>query len=97
MAKAKKNIMEERIVKSLTTAAKTLNKKMHQPFAITNIAALNNIDGEGVNHLVKVFQVFCPDEGRVITPPTTDEAAAREFRDEHNLTSGHNSRVLVSN
>jgi hypothetical protein len=92
MAKAStsKLTKEERIIKSLSTASKTLNKIIHKPADI--VAA----DGVGAP-LVRLFQVFCPDENRVISAPTTDEDAAREFRDDHNLTSGHNSKVLVSN
>lgn len=94
MSTTKKMTKEERIVRSLTTAAKTLNKVIHKTTEMANIAALNEA---AVIPLVRVFQVFCPDQNAVISSPTTDEDAAREFRDDHNLTTGHNSRILVSN
>lgn len=84
---------EERLIRSLSTAAKTLNKVMHQPLDGKDLEAAKH----DVKSLVRVFQVYCPKEKIVIGRPTTDEDSARELRDEHNLVSGHNSRVLVSN
>jgi hypothetical protein len=93
MAKSTKTISkEDRLVKSLTAAAKVLNKKMHLPDL--NIAA-DNVDGDP-DLKVKLYQVWCPDEEKVIGEPTTDYSKAERERNRHNDDEGHLSRILIS-
>lgn len=95
MAKAIKPKLskEERIINSLTTAARTLNKLVHRPSDNSDGPAADEIE---LREAVTLYQVFCPNEKKILTSPTTNEGAATRFRDKHNLVTDHDAQVLTS-
>ncbi|MES2776928.1 MAG: hypothetical protein V4722_22315 [Bacteroidota bacterium] len=94
MAKVTKtNSSEEKLIKSLTAAAKLLNKPLHIPKVVQGSS---KISAKTKNNVLTLFQVFCPDDDEVIGNPTTSLAVAENTRDEHNLLNDHLSRVVVS-
>jgi hypothetical protein len=90
---------KDQIQKSLTAAAKLLNRSMHRLALETTIAGnLSNaieVMGEKL-FTVTLHQPYCDDEQMPLGTPTTDFNSARAMAIHHHQQTGHVTDVIDS-